>query len=242
MSITHQFLKVFNVLGLLLLCSATGWACSCLESGPPCQEFWKANAVFVGHVASIRTESRGDFERKINVVRLYVSGPFRGVSTPEVDVYTEVSDGGSCGFEFQIGYEYLVYAYQSGPGERLTTGNCSRTRAIGNAKEDITYAKGLTTSSNSSTIMGGVYHRRENRDGRVVMVPMPNIRIVIEGRERQFEVLSDDKGNFKLGGLLPGKFTVSVKLTKGLIVEQGQVDVELAEKGCASVNFRAEPP
>jgi hypothetical protein len=53
-------------------------------------------------------------------------------------VYT-ARDGASCGFGFEKGKEYLVYAYSD--NDRLVTSMCDRTKLISNAAGDLSLLK-----------------------------------------------------------------------------------------------------
>ena len=105
----------------------------------PCQAFGEADAVFSGQVISINTQDFGDRGWSNRLVRFLVKESFRGVNTPELEVTTGMG-GGDCGFGFQIGKEYLVYAYP-GEGKKLATGICTRTSLLTKADEDLAYIK-----------------------------------------------------------------------------------------------------
>lgn len=61
---------------------------------------------------------------------------FRGPKTDSIMVQSEFTD---CGFYFQIGETYLVYAHQDKDTGLLRTGACSRTKRVSDAGEDLTY-------------------------------------------------------------------------------------------------------
>jgi len=52
-----------------------------------------------------------------------------------VDLVTG-SGGGDCGYHFEAGKRYLVYAYEGSDGV-LTTGTCSRTSNLEHAADDV---------------------------------------------------------------------------------------------------------
>jgi hypothetical protein len=93
--------------------SAEALACSCAGEAPPCQAFWRSEAVFAGTVVSsgkISVDLAGSkYDQRL--VHLTVDQPIRGMQTAEVDVVTGWG-GGDCGFGFKIGERYLVYAYR----------------------------------------------------------------------------------------------------------------------------------
>jgi hypothetical protein len=111
-------------------------ACSCLNSGMACTAAWRADAVFVGHVVSIESSSPGG-----RIVGLAVVEAFRGFQLSQVTLVTGYS-GADCGYPFQMGESYLVYAHRSPTGE-LSTSICSRTRPAANASDDLAYLRSL---------------------------------------------------------------------------------------------------
>ena len=231
---------------LLLGCSMTALACRCLSFEPACQAFWKTDAVFSGKVISITPEPvpkhYGQEMPPNRVVRFLVSEPFRGVNSSEIEIVTERGDGG-CGFEFQIGEQYIVYAHRRTTDNRLWTSICSRTSLSAKAKEDLAYLQDLSRAENGSIIFGQISRERLSNE-RVDRSPMSDVRILVEGESHQFETTSDEKGKYILRGLTPGKFKISLDLPKGLAAhsigleqDSKDVQVELVDKGCASVNF-----
>jgi hypothetical protein len=63
-----------------------------------------------------------------------VTNTWKGVNETQVRVYT-ATNSASCGFNFNLGDEYLVYA--SGDKSRLITGLCDRTTHISKAAKDL---------------------------------------------------------------------------------------------------------
>ncbi|MBW9234790.1 hypothetical protein JQK62_21625, partial [Leptospira santarosai] len=68
-----------------------------------------------------------------------VAETWKGVSESQVFIITG-SGGGDCGYEFQVGQDYLVYATEStmyGNQAELVTIICDRTTELGSAQEDL---------------------------------------------------------------------------------------------------------
>jgi hypothetical protein len=72
--------------------------------------------------ASRRSAATITPERPLRVVRLSVGDVLAGVdgSQKEIEILTGYG-GGDCGYQFQVGTEYVVYAYKNSAG-RLETG------------------------------------------------------------------------------------------------------------------------
>lgn len=237
MTVRAVIVRTSLALFTLLLSTATAVACSCMGNRARCQSFWEANAVFSGQVISINIESEGDrYGRQRRVVRLFVKESFRGVSVPEVEVITGLG-GGDCGFGFQIGKDYLVYAYERETDHKLETGICTRTSSLAKALQDITYIKGLPAARPGSTISGEIQRPIPRADTPPELSAMADVRVLVEGADKQYEAVSDEKGKFSVSGLPAGNYKITLVLPKGLTEGQEAQQVELANKGCASVSF-----
>lgn len=100
-------------------------------------EFARSDAVFVGRVVQMAVEQRseGNYRYEVRVCHFQVSEGFKGIDDQkkELTIVTRMS-GSACGFPFELGERYLVYAsvYQ---GE-METNICRRTRALIQPKEE----------------------------------------------------------------------------------------------------------
>ena len=116
-------------------------ACKCAEPGSPSDELRKFSAVFAGRVVSIQHSFDPDAESYSSedrtTVRFEVSTVWKG--TVHEDMYvTTPPTGGSCGFAFIEGEDYIVYAYDNAyDDDGYTVGICSRTALLRQAQADI---------------------------------------------------------------------------------------------------------
>lgn len=115
-------------------------ACSCLPPGSPTEERDKYAAVFRGRVTAVSQEQTARGFR-VQRVTFEVDRAWKGPVTSTMTVYTGAG-GGDCGYNFQQGADYLVYASQSQsdeflPANAFATGICSRTRPIAQAGDDL---------------------------------------------------------------------------------------------------------
>jgi hypothetical protein len=114
------------VLGLGL--SDMALACSCAPPPPPAQARDAADSVFSGTVLSV-TPGKNGLDVEIQVDRSWKQA---GCGTVVVQT---PSDSAMCGYGFEVGKSYLIYAdMQKG---KLSTNLCSRTRTIEEAGEDL---------------------------------------------------------------------------------------------------------
>lgn len=117
------------------------YACKCVVPGSPSEEIEKFDAVFAGRVLSVHhsfdpnalSYSPGD----ITTVGFRVSAVWKGAVEENITLATPPT-GGSCGFAFVEGEEYVVYAYKAaGDTPNLSANICSRTALLQEAQEDV---------------------------------------------------------------------------------------------------------
>ena len=122
------------LLGIWLSASAEpSYACSCVPSGSPSEALARSHSVFRGVVASISTVEREDgiwsstdpVEVEISASEVW-KGPTSRTRTLET-VRSEVS----CGFEFELGAEYIVYTH-----DISSVSLCSRTHSLAIGRYD----------------------------------------------------------------------------------------------------------
>jgi MYXO-CTERM domain-containing protein len=119
--------RLLLALVLVVLCARPGEAraCSCMAQSIE-DAIAGSDAIFEGIVDSIE---EGDGVRH---VRFSVTQSWEGVETERVEVTTSASSA-SCGYPFEVGTAYLVYATEDAG---LEVSLCSRTRPMDEADED----------------------------------------------------------------------------------------------------------
>ena len=116
-------------------------ACKCAEPGTPSEEMEKSSAVFAGRVISVRHSYDPDAAsvspEDRATVGFDVNSVWKGAVHEEMYITTPPT-GGSCGFTFTEGEEYIVYAYDSSYADGgYTVGICGRTALLQQAQADI---------------------------------------------------------------------------------------------------------
>ena len=146
------------VLLWLLAGTGTAHACSCVLPGTPVQELEKNAAVFAGQVVAVRhsfgLESMlfGPGDR--TTVEFNVETVWKGNVGQDMTITTPPT-GGSCGVPFEEGQEYLVYAYDSTHQDGgYSTGICTRTKLLAEAKEDLDELGGGNTPGAGQYVPG----------------------------------------------------------------------------------------
>ena len=129
-------LTLLAFLGSLWMAPAcdTGF-CECAPPRPAAEARADAAAVFSGTV--VRTH-RSIFLRPQGrrVITFRVDRAWKGVEARTVRVVTGWG-GGDCGYPFETGQRYLVYASGGVRGEALVASSCSRTAALSGAGDDL---------------------------------------------------------------------------------------------------------
>ncbi len=136
----RRVLKAAPFLALaVLLLPREAAACSC-ESEPSdlasalLRARKRADAVFVGRVRVIDFEPTSG-RRGLNVVTFDVAQTFKGPAHKQHVVMTIPFDGATCGYPFEVGEDYLVYADKDEkPTGRFITSWCSRTQLAAHAR------------------------------------------------------------------------------------------------------------
>jgi len=127
----RRFLISLSIVTALLALSISDVkACTCSFVGPPCEEYWQSQAVFAGKVIKKSTfyveEGEGDSRYRYQrmLVRFSIEQAFKGIVGDEVEIVTGMG-GGDCGYHFEDGERYVVYAIRDGRDKsRLYSGIC----------------------------------------------------------------------------------------------------------------------
>jgi hypothetical protein len=132
-------------------------ACSCVDTGTPAAAFGYMPVVFTGQVTTVNTGN--PLARLLQPLQIWLGLPvaptahalyatldvtaaWKGVTLNRVQVLT-TAGGGSCGFDFQLNQQYLVYGWQDTYG--LTTSSCTRTALVSAAAADLAFLQSQPT-------------------------------------------------------------------------------------------------
>ena len=133
--------------------SGNAYACSCEYPSSPDDALKNSDAVFSGKVLSLQETNTGYMKSSADpvVVTFEVDDVWKGPQTKTITVSTAASSA-SCGYEFQEGEKYIVYA--NGQESSLSTGLCSRTTLFANADEDLRSFEKIDSVFNSKNGTG----------------------------------------------------------------------------------------
>lgn len=135
MSALKFSVALFVLVGLLFVPVQRAHACSCIRStvSSACE---RSAAVFVGRAIAFRENpnARHEWQPDGILVTFFVSTNFKGAGDGLITITTDL-DTASCGFDFEFGHEYLVFASeQDGPH---VTGLCHGTLDVANAADEL---------------------------------------------------------------------------------------------------------
>ncbi|HWZ96634.1 MAG TPA: hypothetical protein VN025_02645 [Candidatus Dormibacteraeota bacterium] len=218
------------ILAALLVIPAPSIACSCV---PPLPEFKTplklaelaaehADAVFEGTVsraelkwnaieAQVGDLVSASMEQDYPHMLVSFDAPrfYRGKQPASVQVRTGLG-GGDCGYRFEVGKRYLVYAYSNTAGE-LATGICSDTALIEDSEINLQFLRGEPIVSDArysrrrvepGTLCGRAIHNGlSSEDGQVYL-----FNVAENSPVPSDEADLDDSGSFCATDLTPGKY------------------------------------
>jgi carboxypeptidase family protein len=145
-------------------------------------------------------------------------------SQKEIEIVTGLG-GGDCGYEFQTGVDYVVYAYKNAEG-RLEANICSRTRPLPETAEDMEYFRAMSDAPE----IGEIRVRTSPWDAP----GKPGVTIVAAGAGSRHSVLTDDTGAAVFTGMSPGEYTIHAESDGDL---PDDPKVELHAKGCLDLTL-----
>lgn len=129
----------FIVSMVTIVAPSSVYACSCAEPLTVEEELNRSEAVFSGRVLEVKeVKNLNGYMTKSALFE--VSEIWKGGSESQIIIHTG-GGGGDCGYHFEEGKEYLVYASLStmyGEKEQLVSIMCDRTNILAQAEEDLT--------------------------------------------------------------------------------------------------------
>jgi hypothetical protein len=166
-------------------------------------------------------------------VRLSVLEMFRGeLQSQEIDILTN-EQSSACGFPFETGAEYVVFAFTNQGTNELWTSKCSHTHKLAPGKEDVdvSWMRALATAPKGATIYGTLVPTPKPAGAN------PSAAIHLRGQESR-NAIPDENGKYAFSSLSPGEYTVSVALPSGFAADADRT-VTLVDKGCSQIDWPA---
>jgi len=167
--------------------------------------------VFVGLVtyASLTVEEqRSRSVSPLNpyqMVNFTIEEDFTGIGKTKLTLRTQTV---ACGYSFESGQRYLVFATRTGQPGLWTTSICSRTTRLGSkrADRDLAYLRSLRKPGEHAVVWGFVYYGSPGLyDGPVDRI---RVRLFAQGQVR--EDVTDDNGVFEFTDLAKGHYRLEL--------------------------------
>lgn len=213
-------------------------ACSCPPHRPACEAAWNADVVFAGTVQTISHEGDDvvDGVPRLRVVFAVEQG-FVHAAPGLLAVTTGESEGG-CGYKFEAGKRYLVYAQRAAPW-RISTGRCSRTRLLAEANDDLSYLRSLTSPAAGGRVYGRITEaRRDPSISFVTQEPVEGVTVVMSGTGLSRTAITDHDGRYEFAGPVARKLTVSIQPPLAFDSTHVSREIELRDpRGCSEQDF-----
>ena len=129
----HWMAMGWGMVVLASLMAPSAWACTCIAPPPPQEALEASDAVFLGRVVQVRRDA-SDINEGHLFATIEVERTWKGGIGQRVTVQT-APNSAMCGFYFQEGERYIVYAAEQEGA--LTTNICTRSKAAQQAEEDL---------------------------------------------------------------------------------------------------------
>ena len=145
-------------------------------------------------------------------VTLSVSEPFRGAAGNMLVVRTDLSD---CGYPFEVGHEYLVFANWN--QENLVVTTCSATQPSKVAVARIEQLRALRDGTNLPDAYGfvGTHPLRSDEAGWEQVQPMAGLTVTARSDSAEYRTQTADNGLYGFHGLPAGRYRLSVGAPPG---------------------------
>ncbi|HWB97257.1 MAG TPA: hypothetical protein VG672_11155 [Bryobacteraceae bacterium] len=160
----------------------------------------------------------------MRVVRFQVGEALSGVAPGQKEIEVLTGMGSTdCGYPFQTGSSYVVYAYKNAEG-RLATSSCARTRPLAQAHEDMEYLHAMAQAPETSQL--------RVRTAFPHIPGMPGATIVAEREGSRYTALANAAGEALFSALAPGTYIIHAE-SDGDLPDDPRVEVYA--KGCLDV-------
>ena len=225
-------------------------ACSCVRVGPACEAFWTTEAVFDGTVLKIEPivtqENIGRQPPEVQhwLVTFVFHRGWKGVDpASQIEVMT-ARDGAACGYKFELGQRYLVFAGRSGiDPRRLTVSMCSATRAFEPAGESLQFLEYLHHPAKGGRVFGNItnttrsfdYYGEHGRDAPI------DAKVILRGPAGAVEATSRG-GRYEFTSLTAGSYDVELVAPNGYETRVRSQKLEIPNgRACAQRDLYVAP-
>lgn len=189
-------------------------ACSCTGKDSPCAEYKDADLLFVGTVSKITTV-KDKFAYSYNA-KFQVENLLKGINIKRKEIEVQTStQGTACGYRFQEGRTYLVYAYLDEETNIYETSICTRIRFLdyGKVDDEVEVLSSIAKGKLEPRIYGTVYEtvreigiRSVNYQTGEETRPIAGVKVIAQSNGKNYESISDTNGKYSIKNLKSGKY------------------------------------
>jgi hypothetical protein len=228
------------------LCPGEAQACSCAGPNPVCQTYWKTDAVFdatvvsIGHLTRERVTGRTHLSMTENLVRLSVNESWKGAEPGDIEVVTE-SRPSACGFDFQVGERYIVFANHRLEDGRLEVTLCSNTRRYDRQGDFQFFLSSLSSPATGGRVFGSV-RTYDQLFGPTSESEAPyEAQIRLTGQGKDVTTLSS-AGRYEFANLVPGSYQVDITVPEGYAAYGARRTVRIEnDRACRQEDYSVSP-
>ena len=146
--------KLILIIACLLILPSLVNACSCIPWEGTDQAYEQAATVFSGKVIGIDRPAIMITTADEVKYTFEVYNVWKGVNKDQIEVYSAL-DSVSCGYEFKLDEEYLVYTYES--EGKLISGLCNYPKLLSEAGNEINELSQLTNVENPPMVDNSIW-------------------------------------------------------------------------------------
>jgi hypothetical protein len=174
-------------------------------------------------------------------VRFTVKTAYRGDEDEDetVDVWTPFGD---CGYDFQTGETYLVFAGDDEESGAISTESCSGTKRLSDAGGDLAYLYFFENNGDDSARLDGFATSNElhQMDATHTQAPVAGVTVELKSEHGSRFTESGADGKFVFDGLAAGEYSVAAYgpgYPKTVQLVAGPQHVRVDAKGCAAATL-----
>jgi len=225
------------IVAALPVFAADALACSCAPPGPGRCQLPTAPVAFAARVISrqafdlrpaVQLDNRGrrlatdpppPRDDSYIAVTLEVIEQFRGDSSKTIIVRTDPANS-SCTYPFEVGHDYLVFAYMKDGS--LRTDPCAGTRPVASEIALIHQLRSTRAGTGMPDLFGTIYQQRLNGSiaGLEKSEGAAGVTVTVNSDGREYETVSSADGSYEFWGLAPGKYAINAQPPPRRLISQ----------------------
>ena len=208
-------------------------ACSCAPARP-CETFWSADLVFVGHVERVARKPQGN-----EVAQFVVEEWLRGEKVGRAVAISSYGVGGSCDYGFEDRTKYLVHAWKR-PDGTWGAGLCGGTIPIAEGGAALAYIREALARPGPGSLSGNAFTDIDpTKTGVRSGPPLTDARLFLRGSAIERMTRPDKDGNYRFADVPAGDYSLIVDLPAGYVAIPPK-RVAIGKDSCVRHSFHTE--